>query len=197
MLLRYASAQVRNAATLGGNIANGSPIGDAPPALIVLGAVLQLRHGDTRRSLPLEEFFLEYGKQDRAPGEFLEAITFARQNDSLLCYKLSKRFDQDISAVCGCLSVTRQEGRITTARIAFGGMAGTPKRAGKAEAALIGNPFDAATFTAAAACLAQDFTPMSDMRASAGYRMQTAQNMILRYYHEHSGTLTDLRAVTA
>jgi xanthine dehydrogenase small subunit len=197
MLRRYGSVQVRNAATIGGNIANGSPIGDGPPALIALGATLHLRHKDTRRSLPLEDFFIAYGKQDRAPGEFVEAVTIPKQPDTLRCYKLSKRFDQDISAVCGCISITRQDGMITNARLAYGGMAGTPKRAAQAEAALIGNPFNEATMRSAMHAMTDDFQPLSDMRASAGYRLQTAQNMLLRYLHEANGVPTDLREVRA
>ena len=195
MLRRYGSVQVRNAATVGGNIANGSPIGDSPPALIALGAVLHLRRGNERRDMPLEDFFIDYGKQDRVPGEFVEAVTVPRQMDALRCYKLSKRFDQDISAVCGCLNLDVAEGHIRAARIAFGGMAGTPKRASAAEAALTGQAFSEEAFRAAMAALAQDFTPMSDMRASADYRMQAAQNMLLRYFHELSGTATDVLAV--
>ncbi|WP_025052017.1 xanthine dehydrogenase small subunit [Sulfitobacter noctilucae] len=195
MLRRYGSLQVRNAATLGGNIANGSPIGDSPPALIALGATLHLRRGDKRRSLPLEEFFIAYGKQDRAPGEFVEAITVPKQVDTLRCYKLSKRFDQDISAVCGCLSITREDDTIKTARLAFGGMAGTPKRAGKTEAALIGQPFNEATMRDAMKAMMEDFQPLTDVRASAAYRMQAAQNMLLRYLHDAQGTATDLLAV--
>ena len=181
MLRRFASVQVRNAATVGGNIANGSPIGDGPPALIALGARLHLRHGDSRRSLPLEEFFLDYGKQDRAPGEFVEAVTIPRQPDRLACYKLSKRFDQDISAVCGCFSVTVSAGTVTAARIAFGGMAGTPKRARHVETALIGKPWTLATVEAVADEWAKDYTPMTDMRASAAYRLKAARNMLTRY----------------
>lgn len=197
MLRRYGSAQVRNAATIGGNIANGSPIGDAPPALIALGATLHLRHGDARRSMPLEDFFLDYGKQDRAPGEFVEAVTIPRQPDALRCYKLSKRFDQDISAVCGCLSITVTEGRVTAARLAFGGMAGTPKRAAAAEAALVGAAWDMAAIDAACAALGSDFTPLSDMRASASYRLEAARGMIRRYYLETTGTITDVQGVLA
>ncbi|APE44389.1 xanthine dehydrogenase small subunit [Sulfitobacter alexandrii] len=197
MLRRYGSVQVRNAATIGGNIANGSPIGDGPPALIALGATLHLRRGDDRRSLPLEAFFLDYGKQDRAPGEFVEAVTVPKQPDTLRCYKLSKRFDQDISAVCGCINIVRTDGGIGSARIAFGGMAGVPKRAAAAEAALTGAPFTADSFRAAMAALKEDFQPMSDMRASAGYRMETAQNMLLRCFHDLSGTMTDVRGVSA
>ncbi|MFC7705364.1 xanthine dehydrogenase small subunit [Plastorhodobacter daqingensis] len=182
LIRRYGSVQVRNAATIGGNIANGSPIGDSPPALIALGAVLHLRRGDERRSLPLEEFFLDYRKQDRQPGEFVEAVTIPRQPDRLACYKLSKRFDQDISAVCGCFNVTVANGVVTAARIAFGGMAGIPKRAAATEAALIGQPWSEATISAAQTALERDFTPMSDMRASAAYRMEAAKAMLMRCF---------------
>ncbi|MFU8865505.1 MAG: xanthine dehydrogenase small subunit [Rhodobacterales bacterium] len=187
MLRRYGSAQVRAAATIGGNIANGSPIGDGPPALIALGATLHLRQGDTRRSMALEDFFLDYGKQDRRPGEFVESVTIPRQPDRLRCYKLSKRFDQDISAVCGCFSITVENGRVSTARIAFGGMAGTPKRAAAVEAALTSQPWDEATVTKAMQAFAQDYSPLSDMRASARYRLETAANMLRRYYLEDQG----------
>lgn len=180
LLRRYGSVQVRNAATVGGNIANGSPIGDSPPALIALGAALHLRRGDARRSMPLEDFFLDYGKQDRQPGEFVERVTIPRQPDTLVCHKLSKRFDQDISAVCGAFNLTVDAGTITAARIAFGGMAGTPKRAPATEAALVGQAFDAATLQQAAKSLAKDFSPLSDMRASAEYRMRAAMGMLRR-----------------
>ncbi|MGR3467972.1 MAG: xanthine dehydrogenase small subunit [Shimia sp.] len=182
MYRRYGSVQVRNAATLGGNIANGSPIGDSAPALIALGATLHLRRGDTRRSLPLEDFFLAYGKQDRAPGEFVEAIEVPKQPDRLHVHKLSKRFDQDISAVCGAFNVAIEGTTVTSARIAFGGMAGTPCRAPKTEAALTGQPLAQDTLAAAQAALAEDYTPLSDMRASAGYRTRSAQNMLARIF---------------
>ena len=187
LLRRYASEQVRNAATIGGNIANGSPIGDGPPALIALGAVLHLRRGDEMRSMPLEAFFLDYRKQDRRPGEFVAGVSFPESAPALRCYKLSKRFDQDISAVCGCFNVTVDAGRVTAARIAFGGMAGVPKRAAAVEAALVGKAWDEATVRGAMAAFAQDFTPLSDMRASAGYRLETAANMLLRYFHDLNG----------
>ena len=187
LLRRFASEQVRQAATVGGNIANGSPIGDTPPALIAMGALLHLRKGETRREIPLEDFFLDYGKQDRAKGEFVEAVTIPASAPGLACYKLSKRFDQDISAVCGCLSITVEGGRITNARIAFGGMAGIPKRAMAVEAALTGKDWTLTTVTAALPALAEDFTPMTDMRASATYRLEAAQNMLIRYFHERAG----------
>ena len=187
LLRRYASEQVRNAATIGGNIANGSPIGDGPPALIALGATLHLRRGDEMRSLPLEDFFLEYRKQDRRPGEFVAGVSFPDTAPGLRCYKLSKRFDQDISAVCGCFNVTVENGQVTAARIAFGGMAGVPKRAALAEAALVGQPWSVVTAEAAARAMAGDFKPLSDMRASAAYRLTSAQNLMLRYFHDLQG----------
>lgn len=187
MIRRYASVQVRNAATVGGNIANGSPIGDNPPALIALGATLHLRRGDDRRSLPLEAFFVDYGKQDRAPGEFVVAVSFPRQPDRLKCYKLSKRFDQDISAVCGCFNITVQDGMVRAARIAFGGMAGVPKRAHAVEDALTGQAWTAETVATAQTRFDADFAPMSDMRASARYRLETARAMLARYLAEDEG----------
>lgn len=200
MLRRYGSAQVRGAATIGGNIANGSPIGDFPPALIALGARLHLRHGDLRRDIAIEDFFIAYGKQDRAPGEFVEAVTIPAQPDTLRCYKISKRFDQDISALCGCFNLTQEGGVITSARIAFGGMAGTPKRADHVEAALIGKPLNSATTAQIAAEWAADFTPLSDMRASADYRLITAQNLLTRYAHDLNGDMggavTSVKEVT-
>jgi xanthine dehydrogenase small subunit len=197
LLRRFASEQVRGAATIGGNIANGSPIGDAPPALIAMGAVLHLRKGDVRREMPLEAFFLDYRKQDRARGEFVEAVTIPASAPDLACYKLSKRFDQDISAVCGCFNVTREGGRVTAARIAFGGMAGIPKRAAAVEAALVGKEWSLATVEAALPAFAADFTPMSDMRASAGYRLETAANLLLRYFHAGDGLAVSVLEVRA
>ncbi|WP_435257783.1 xanthine dehydrogenase small subunit [Thioclava sp. FR2] len=197
MLRRYASEQVRNAATIGGNIANGSPIGDGPPALIALGATLHLRRGDARRDLPLEDFFLDYRKQDRQPGEFVEAVTIPATAPALRIYKLSKRFDQDISAVCGAFNVTVEGGKVTSARIAFGGMAGIPKRAAAAEAALVGQVWSKAVVVQAMAAMAQDFTPLSDMRASSAYRMQAAQNMLWRYFHDLAGLPVSVLEVRA
>ncbi|SDJ33477.1 xanthine dehydrogenase small subunit [Lutimaribacter saemankumensis] len=197
MIRRYGSAQVRAAATIGGNIANGSPIGDNPPALIALGAVLHLRRGDARRDMPVEDFFVDYGKQDRAPGEFVEAVSLPEHAPALRCYKISKRFDQDISALLGCFNIEVADGTVQTARIAFGGMAGTPKRATQVEQALTGQPWSEATIHAAQDAWAQDFTPLSDMRASADYRLTTARNLLMRYFHDLSGAETDVRRVQA
>ena len=180
MIRRYGSTQVRNAATIGGNIANGSPIGDGAPALIALGATLHLRRGDKTRDMPLEDFFVAYGKQDRAEGEFVEAVSIPRQDDMLKCYKISKRFDQDISAVCGCFNITVEDGMVSAARIAFGGMAATPQRAKAVEKALIGNPWTEQVVIAAARKFAVDFTPIDDMRASSRYRLTIAGNLLQR-----------------
>ena len=197
LIRRYGSVQVRNAATIGGNIANGSPIGDNPPALIALGATLHLRRGTVRRDLPVEAFFLDYGKQDRQPGEFVEAVSIPRGRDRLRCYKISKRFDQDISALCGCFNIALSDGVVSEARIAFGGMAGIPKRAGHVEAALTGQPWNEDSIAAAWDAWARDFTPLSDMRASAGYRLSVARNLLSRYYLEDLGgaaAVLELRA---
>ena len=196
LLRRYASLQVRNAATIGGNIANGSPIGDGPPALIALGATLHLRRGQERRAIALEDFFLEYRKQDRLPGEFVEAVTLPAHAPAFRVYKLSKRFDQDISAVCGGFNVTVIDGKVQNARIAFGGMAGIPKRAAAVEAALVGNRWTLETVAAAKAAMAQDFAPMTDMRASADYRLMAAQNMLTRYFHDLAGRPVSVLEVT-
>jgi xanthine dehydrogenase small subunit len=197
VLRRYGSVQVRHAATIGGNVANGSPIGDSPPLLIALGATLHLRRGEERRSMPLEDFFLAYGRQDRRPGEFVEAIAVPRQQDRLRAWKLSKRFDQDISAVCGAFRITVEDGAVAEARIAFGGMAATPRRAAAAEAALTGEPWGEPALRRAAAALGEDFAPISDMRASAEYRLEAARGMLTRCWLTDRGIATSVLAVTA
>jgi xanthine dehydrogenase small subunit len=195
MMRRLGSTQVRNSGTIGGNIANGSPIGDMPPALIAAGARLALRRGDERREMALEAFFLDYGKQDRRPGEFVEAVIAPRLDARRIfkVFKLSKRFDQDISAVCGAFSLAIEEGLVADARIAFGGMAGTPKRALACEAALVGKSWTEATVEAAMAALDTDYTPMSDMRASAAYRSLAARNMLRKVFLESQDTHMETR----
>jgi xanthine dehydrogenase small subunit len=196
---RIAGCQVRNMGTLGGNIANGSPIGDIPPVFIALGATLTLRSKNKRRSLPLENYFLAYGKQDHHPGEFIETLTLPRRSPHSLnaAYKVSKRRDDDISSVCvGFQIVLDSKGKIHTARVAFGGMAGVPKRAITAEKTLIGKRFTKENLYAAAQTIPRDFTPLSDGRASANYRMQVAQNLFLRFYNDHTPeTKPDLRPI--
>ncbi|MBL1434967.1 MAG: xanthine dehydrogenase small subunit [Rhodobacteraceae bacterium] len=187
MLRRFGSVQVRNSATIGGNIANGSPIADTPPALIALEASVTLRKGSARREILLEDFYLSYGVQDRAEGEFVESVFIPEQENTLGVYKISKRFDQDISALCGAFNIAVSDGIVTKARIAFGGMAATPKRANAVEAALLGQPWNEATIATAQAAFAEDYTPMSDQRGSAAYRMILVQNLLQRFYLEQTG----------
>ena len=189
-LRRVGAKQVRASGTIGGNIANGSPIGDTPPMLIALGATLHLRHGETPRQMPLEQFFVTYGKQDRKPGELVWSIDIPKlkANEVFRSYKISKRFDQDISAVMAAFKFTVEGKRIAAARIAFGGMAATPMRAARAEAALAGAALDnAASWGNAILALAEDYRPISDMRASAGYRMDAAQALLRKALIETAG----------
>lgn len=183
---RIAGWQVRNMGTIGGNIANGSPIGDTPPVLIALDAAITLRHGQSRRTVALEDFFIDYGKQDRTDGDFVEDITIPAISGDWrhAAYKVSKRRDEDISSVAAGFAVKVEGGIVTDARLAFGGMAATPKRATHAEAALVGQPFTKASFEAAAKALAEDFTPLTDWRASAEYRLKVAQNLLRRFWLE-------------
>jgi xanthine dehydrogenase small subunit len=232
LMRRFGGEQVRNAGTIGGNIANGSPIGDLPPALIALGAELVLARSSTlsphpeeaaqaavskdasggseaagasfetkpaaspqdegsggisRRTIPLEAFFLDYRKQDRRPGEFVEAVLVPKLPADAIFHvsKISKRFDEDISAVCGAFFLRRDtEGRIAEARLAYGGMAGIPKRAKAAESALLGRIWNEDAVSAAISALPDDFTPLTDMRASAGYRLTVAGNLLRRFLIE-------------
>ncbi len=200
LMRRFGGEQVRNAGTIGGNIANGSPIGDLPPALIALDATLVLaRRSEAdieRRSIPLESFFIEYRKQDRRPGEFVEAVLVPKLADSVLFHasKVSKRFDEDISAVCGAFRLTLgSDGRVSEARLAYGGMAGIPKRAAAAEAALVGQRWNEAAVTAAVTALSRDFTPLDDMRASAHYRLTIAGNLLRRFQIETTQVQTQTR----
>lgn len=182
---RFAGPQIRATGTIGGNIANGSPIGDMPPVLIAMGAELTLRSAQGRRTIPLEEFFIDYGKQDRRPGEIVEMIRIPAQPEALhRAEKISKRQREDISAVSMGLRLVMDAGRIVEARLAYGGLAATPKRAKAAEAALLGQPWGAGAAQAAADALPQDFTPITDMRASAEYRMRVAGNLLLRAAEE-------------
>lgn len=177
VMRRIGAKQVRASGTVGGNIANGSPIGDSPPMLIALGSTVQLRHGGSQRALPLEDFFLAYGKQDRAKGELVWRIDVPKlkTNEVFRAYKLSKRFDQDISAVMSAFKFCLDGRMIVAARIAFGGMAATAKRATNTEAALLGVSLDAPQdWGAAIAAMIADYQPIGDMRASAEYRFDVA-----------------------
>ncbi|PQZ29077.1 xanthine dehydrogenase small subunit [Ochrobactrum vermis] len=197
LINRIGGEQVRNMGTIGGNIANGSPIGDTPPPLIALNAKLTLRKGAERRTIPLEEFFIAYGKQDRQPGEFVEAVhvPVPREGSHFAIYKVSKRFEEDITATLGAFHLTLDAaGNVETVRIAYGGMAATPKRASTVEALLTGKPWTEATVEAALEAYSQDYTPLSDMRATADYRLLAARNLLRRFFAETEGSYTPLRA---
>jgi xanthine dehydrogenase small subunit len=197
LLRRFGSVQIRNSGTIGGNVANGSPIGDTLPALIALGAALQLRRGDERRGLPIEDFFIDYGRQDRRPSEFVERIVLPKPaaGQTFAAYKISKRFDQDISAVCGCFSMKIEAGRVAMARFAYGGMAAIPKRALACERAILGRPWTRKTVEVGMAALARDFAPITDMRAGAAYRLQVGQHLLLRLLVETSEPASPMRLV--
>jgi xanthine dehydrogenase small subunit len=184
LLKRIGSHQVRALGTIGGNIANGSPIGDMPPALIALGATLHLRGGPYSHHMPLEDFFIAYGQQKRKPGELVWRIDIPKpkRNQIFRATKISKRFDQDISAVMGAFLFDVEDGVITGARIAYGGMAATPKRAPKAEAALVGKGL-----VEALDLNLEDYTPLSDMRASATYRADVANALLRKALLEAAG----------
>jgi len=193
LMRRFGSTQVRASGTVGGNIANGSPIGDLAPALIALGARVYLRRGEEGRAMALEDFFLDYGKQDRLPGEFVVGLAVVRpgEGESFRCYKVSKRFDEDISAVMGAFSLTVAEGRITAARVAFGGMAATPRRGPHTEQALTGMELDDSSHWGRALdALALDYKPISDMRASAEYRNEVARALLMKALVEVAGAET-------
>lgn len=197
LIRRIASTQIRNSGTIGGNIANGSPIGDTPPALIALGATLNLQSSNGTRSISLEDFFIEYGKQDLQVGEFVASVDVPepKADQQFKNYKLSKRFDQDISALCGAFSLELEENKVQDIRICFGGMAGTPARAIKAEAALRGQQWNDANIQAAMQQMKDDYKPMSDMRASSEYRMIAAQNLLRKFYIETTSPQTSTRLV--
>jgi xanthine dehydrogenase small subunit len=195
LLRRLGSTQIRAVGTMGGNVANGSPIGDSPPALIALGARLVLNGGGERREMPLEDFFVAYGRQDRRPGEIVETIRLPlpRPGWHFACYKVSKRFDQDITAVLGAFHLRLEQGRVAEARICFGGMAATPKRAPAAEAALTGRPWSRETVALAQRALAEDYQPIDDMRASRSYRARIAENLLLKLFVESTGAGVETR----
>jgi xanthine dehydrogenase small subunit len=184
--LRFASPLVRSTGTLGGNVANGSPIGDAPPVLMALNATLVLRRGSALRRVPLHGFYKGYMKNALQPGEFLQAIEMPlpRAGEVVCAYKISKRYDCDISALCAAFAVQMDGERIEGARLAFGGLAATVQRAAGAEAALVGQTWTEATLHTAQAALAHDFQPLDDLRASAAYRLQVAQNLLRRCWLE-------------
>jgi len=189
LIHRIGSRQIRNVGTIGGNIGNASPIGDTPPCLISLDATLRLHGPDGARDILLEDYFLDYRKTDLAADEVIAAVSIPKLTDGQVfrTYKISKRYDQDISAVIGAFRLTLADGMVTEARIAFGGMAATPKRAARCEAALVGKPWSEDTARDAGALIAEDFSPIDDHRASAAYRVQVASNLFVRLFRDMAG----------
>ncbi|ANC02551.1 xanthine dehydrogenase small subunit [Pseudomonas putida] len=198
LLHRFASLQIRNQGTLGGNIGNASPIGDSPPLLIALNAHIVLRQGDRQRTMALEDYFIDYRITARQDSEFIEKILVPRaSNDwTFRAYKVSKRLDDDISAVCAAFNLNIENGVVAGVRIAFGGMAAIPKRARACEAALLGKPWNQASIERACQALAEDFSPLTDFRASKEYRLLTAQNLLRKYFIEQQSPYIETR-VTA
>lgn len=187
LFLRFAGHPVRNAATIGGNIANGSPIGDGAPLYMAMGATITLSNGQYKRIIPLNEFFIEYGKQNIQMGEILTHITIKKpqKHNYIFAHKIAKRRESDISAVMVAMNFTLDNNIISDAKIVYGGMAGTPKHATQTEGALRGKPWNLENLQSAKQYIAQDFQPLSDLRASAEYRLMTAQNLLIKAWYEH------------
>ena len=186
LLRRFGSGQIRNLATIGGNLCNASPIGDLAPVLLAIDATLHLRSASGARDVAVGDFFTGYRRTVLAPGEFLEAVTLPRLDarDRFRVYKLSKRYDQDISTVCAAIRLRVEGDTIREARIAMGGMAATPKRAAKAEGVLIGKMFTAHSIEMAIEDLAADYMPLDDMRGTAANRKIAAANLLRRFWLE-------------
>ncbi|MEE9332871.1 MAG: xanthine dehydrogenase small subunit [Granulosicoccaceae bacterium] len=186
MLLRFGSSQVRGQATIGGNIGNASPIGDLPPLLLALDATLELQGPAGKRSLPINEFYLEYKQTALQANEIITAVSFTvpSADSRFAVYKISKRMDDDISAVCLAISMQISADKISSMRLALGGMAATPKRSSKAEQAAIGKPWNEQTVSEIQAALSEEFSPLSDARASAEYRTLVTNNLVMRFYIE-------------
>jgi xanthine dehydrogenase small subunit len=193
LFLRFASPPIRNAGTLGGNIANGSPIGDTMPALLVLNASVALRKGADQRTLSLNDFYIDYMENALQPGEFVEKILIPLPDAGarVECYKVSKRFDQDISAVCGAYRLVMDGDAVGDIRVAYGGMAAIPRRATACEAALRGKAWNEAALDEAMAALDSDFTPLTDMRSSAAYRQRVCGNLLQRFYIDTTQTANE------
>ena len=183
---RLGSRQVRNQGTIGGNVANASPVGDMPPVLMALGAKLLLRRAEQTRWVPVQDFFQRYKVTVLEPGEFIEKIVIPTlgDNDHFRVYKVSKRLEDDISATCAAFALNIVNGVVESARIAFGGMAEIPKRALHCEKALLNQQWNEASIAVAKQAMRNDFAPISDFRASANYRMQVSQNLLQRFYWE-------------
>jgi xanthine dehydrogenase small subunit len=199
LALRFGSPPVQNSGTLGGNVANGSPIGDSMPALIALGAQVELQRGSSVRRLALEQLYLGYQRKDMAPGEFLVRVLIPAPaaGQCFASYKVAKRFDQDISALCAAFALRIEHSHVVAVRIAYGGMAAIPSRAAATEQALLGQPWNEASVEKAMRALGEDFKPLTDMRASSGYRLQAAAQLLRRFFLEHGAAPQACRAQQA
>ncbi len=197
LIRRFGSTQIRSMGTVGGNIGTASPIGDGPPALIALGAEVELASLSGHRFMPLEDFFLDYRKTELRLDEVIASVSIPKpkEGQAFRVYKISKRYDQDISTVCAAFSIIREEGQVRGARIAFGGMAATPQRAGQAEQALIGSSFDRKAIEACAAAITAQFKPLTDWRGSADYRIQVAANLAERFWRDVNGEVVEVMAL--
>lgn len=197
LVRRFGSTQIRSMGTLAGNLATASPIGDGAPSLIALNASIILASKTAKREIPLDEFFTGYRMSDLLPGEVIQAINIPlpKAGQDFRAYKISKRYDQDISTVCGTFSVTFEDTKISDARIAFGGMAATPVRCKQAETAIIGHEINEATLSSAKAAVEASFKPMSDMRGTANYRLKVASNLVDRLFADLTGDLVEVMSL--
>ena len=197
LIRRFGSTQIRSMGTIGGNIGTASPIGDGPPALIALGAEIELASLSGHRFLALEDFFLDYRKTELRADEVIASVSIPKpaEGQEFRVYKISKRYDQDISTVCAAFSIVREEGQVRSARIAFGGMAATPQRAPKAEQALVGSTFDHRAIDACASAITAQFKPLSDWRGSAEYRLQVAANLAEQFWRDVAGETVEVMAL--
>ena len=197
LIRRFGSTQIRSMGTVGGNIGTASPIGDGPPALIALGAEIELASLSGHRFMALEDFFLDYRKTELRADEVIASVSIPKpvEGQEFRVYKISKRYDQDISTVCAAFSIVREEGQVRNARIAFGGMAATPQRAGQAEQALIGSSFDDRAMKVCAVAISAQFKPLTDWRGSAEYRLQVAANLTERFWRDVAGETVEVMAL--
>ena len=188
LLERIGSLQIRNVGSLGGSIANASPIGDPAPLLLALNATIELQNSDAKRIIPLQDFFIAYRTTQLAEDEVIVAIHIPKRDSSLklTCHKISKRIEDDISAVCLVLAYQYHENKMQQVRCAMGGMAATPALAKQVTTALNGKTFSLENLKAAAQTIEHEFSPLSDVRASASYRLQVTKNLFDRIWYQES-----------